>query len=75
MSSLQFRLADGSRLTGRFNHSHTVADLARFVARAEPTYQLTSFALLAAFPRVELDESQTLAQADLLNATVLQRLK
>ncbi|CAG9568654.1 unnamed protein product [Danaus chrysippus] len=75
ITSVQFRLADGSRLTGRFNHSHTVADLARFVARAEPTYQLTSFALLAAFPRVELDETQTLAQADLLNATVLQRLK
>lgn len=31
ITSLQIRLADGSRLTGRFNHGHTIADLRRFL--------------------------------------------
>ncbi|CAH2058529.1 unnamed protein product, partial [Iphiclides podalirius] len=76
VTTLQFRLADGSRLTGRFNHGHTVADLQRYVARAEPAYQLRPFALLTTFPSAELaDPALTLAQANLLNTTLLQRLK
>lgn len=31
ITSLQIRLADGSRLTGRFNHGHTIGDLRRFL--------------------------------------------
>ncbi|XP_072946285.1 NSFL1 cofactor p47-like [Epargyreus clarus] len=76
ITTVQFRLADGSRLTGRFNHTHTVADLARYVSRAEPAYQLHAFALLTAFPSAELaDPAATLEQARLLNTTLLQRLK
>ncbi|CAK1589763.1 unnamed protein product [Parnassius mnemosyne] len=76
VTTIQFRLADGSRLTGRFNHTHTVGDLLQYVARAEPAYQLQSFALLTTFPSVELtDPTVTLAQANLLNTTLLQRLK
>ncbi|XP_053620420.1 NSFL1 cofactor p47 isoform X2 [Plodia interpunctella] len=75
-TNIQFRLADGSRLTGRFNHSHTIADLRQYVVRAEPSYQLQNFALLTSFPSAELqDSSQTVAQANLLNSTLLQRLK
>ncbi|XP_063834358.1 NSFL1 cofactor p47 isoform X2 [Ostrinia nubilalis] len=75
-TTIQFRLADGSRLTGRFNHTHTVSDLVGYVARAEPAYQLAPFALLTAFPSRELAEpAATLAQAGLLNSTLLQRLK
>ncbi|XP_041971560.1 NSFL1 cofactor p47 [Aricia agestis] len=75
-TNVQFRLADGSRLTGRFNHTHTVGDLHAFVSRAEPLYQLRPFVLLTAFPSVELaDQTATLASANLLNTTVLQRLK
>ncbi|XP_068624054.1 NSFL1 cofactor p47 [Battus philenor] len=76
VTTLQFRLADGSRLTGRFNHTHTVGDLHQYIARAEPSYQLQSFMLLTTFPSVELsDHTVTLAQANLLNTTLLQRLK
>ncbi|CAH0714901.1 unnamed protein product, partial [Brenthis ino] len=75
-TTVQFRLADGSRLTGRFNHTHTVADLMQYVSRAEPAYQLQSFALLTTFPSTELtDHTQTLKDANLLNTTLLQRLK
>ncbi|CAH0598324.1 unnamed protein product [Chrysodeixis includens] len=76
VTTIQFRLADGSRLTGRFNHSHTVGDLLSYVQRAEPLYQLHSFALLTTFPSSELsDHTATLAQANILNTTLLQRLK
>ncbi|KAM3958395.1 LOW QUALITY PROTEIN: NSFL1 cofactor p47 [Aphomia sociella] len=76
VTTIQFRLADGSRLTGRFNHSHTVGELAGYVARAEPAYQLHSFALLTSYPSAELtDPALTVAQAGLLNSTLLQRLK
>ncbi|XP_045762474.1 NSFL1 cofactor p47 [Maniola jurtina] len=76
VTTVQFRLADGSRLTGRFNHTHTVADLIQYVSRAEPIYQLQPFVLLTSFPSTELsDRSATLAQANLLNTTLLQRLK
>jgi UBX domain-containing protein 1 len=30
-TNIQFRLADGSRLVGRFNHTHTVNDLHTFI--------------------------------------------
>lgn len=76
VTTVQFRLADGSRITGRFNHTHTVADLQRYVSLAEPSYQLQSFVLLTTFPSAELaDPTATLAQAQLLNTTLLQRLK
>ncbi|XP_049706302.2 NSFL1 cofactor p47 [Helicoverpa armigera] len=76
VTTIQFRLADGSRLTGRFNHSHTVGDLQAYVSRAEPAYQLQAFVLLTTFPSRELaDPAATLAQADILNTTLLQRLK
>ncbi|XP_050554385.1 NSFL1 cofactor p47 isoform X1 [Spodoptera frugiperda] len=76
VTTIQFRLADGSRLTGRFNHTHTVGDLHAYVSRAEPSYQLQAFALLTTFPSRELaDHAATLAQANILNTTLLQRLK
>ncbi|XP_023937547.2 uncharacterized protein LOC112045549 [Bicyclus anynana] len=76
VTTVQFRLSDGTRLTGRFNHSHTVDDLIQYVTRAEPAYQLQTFALFTTFPSTELtDRGATLAQANLLNTTVLQRLK
>lgn len=31
VTTIQIRLADGSRLVGQFNHSHTIADVRRFI--------------------------------------------
>jgi UBX domain-containing protein 1 len=31
VTTIQIRLADGSRLVGQFNHSHTIGDVRRFI--------------------------------------------
>lgn len=75
ITSVQVRLADGTVLQGRFNHTHTVNDVRRFITLARPQYQIASFVLLCAFPRKELsDGSKTLEEAGVLNASLLQRL-
>jgi len=76
VSSIQVRLADGSRLVVKLNHSHRVSDLRRYITTARPQYAGTPFALLTTFPNKELtEEGQTIAEAGLLGAAVLQRLK
>ncbi|XP_039276539.1 NSFL1 cofactor p47 [Nilaparvata lugens] len=75
-TTLQIRLADGSRLQARFNHTHTVADVRRYIVTARPQYEMNTFALLTSFPSKELtDETQTLVDAGVLNSALLQRLK
>ncbi|KXS21845.1 SEP-domain-containing protein, partial [Gonapodya prolifera JEL478] len=72
ITSLQIRLADGTRLVAKFNHNHTVGDLRRFVrsSRAEAR----SWALQTTFPVKELsDDTVTLKAAGLLNAVVVQK--
>jgi UBX domain-containing protein 1 len=75
-TSLQIRLADGSRLIAKFNHSHRISDVRQYVITARPDYASTPFVLMTTFPSAELtDEKQTLADAKLLNAVLVQRLK
>ncbi|XP_077570434.1 NSFL1 cofactor p47 isoform X2 [Stigmatopora nigra] len=76
VTSIQIRLADGGRLIQKFNHSHRVSDLRRFVVAARPTMASRAFVLMTTFPNKELaDESQTLVQANLLNAVIVQQLQ
>jgi len=76
VANIQVRLADGSRLVVKLNHSHTVANLRTYIINARPQYSSTAFALLTTFPNKELtEEGQTLAEAGLVGAAVLQRLK
>lgn len=73
---IQIRLADGSRLTGRFNHTHTVNSVRDYIGQARPTYASQDFMLLSSFPPKELtDGGATLKDAGLLNATILHRSK
>ncbi|CAC5416111.1 SHP1 [Mytilus coruscus] len=75
-TNIQIRLADGTRLTAKLNHSHTVRDIRRYIITARPQYAISSFVLLTTFPNKELtDESLTLQQANLLNAVIVQRVK
>lgn len=75
-TTLQIRLADGSRLSARFNQSHTIDNVRQYVTSARPQYASQNFALLTAFPSKELgDGSQTLKDAGVLNAAIMQRLK
>lgn len=72
---LQIRLADGSRLSARFNQTHTVDQVRRYIVNARPQYGAQNFALMTTFPSKELsDGAQSLKDAGLLNAAIMQRL-
>ncbi|XP_049814906.1 NSFL1 cofactor p47 isoform X1 [Schistocerca nitens] len=74
-TTVQIRLADGSRLVGQFNHSHTIGDVRRYIITARPQYEHQVFSLLTTFPSKQLDDNAvTLKQAGILNAAILQRL-
>ncbi|XP_062316318.1 NSFL1 cofactor p47 isoform X1 [Osmerus eperlanus] len=76
VTSIQIRLADGGRLVQKFNHTHSVSDVRQFLVAARPNMAATEFVLMTTFPNKELvDESQSLRDANLLNAVIVQRLK
>jgi UBX domain-containing protein 1 len=57
--TLQIRLGDGTRLTSRFNTTHTIGDVYGFVDRA--TTSSRPYALMTTFPSKELtDKAQVL---------------
>lgn len=73
---IQVRLADGSRLSARFNLAHTVQDIRQYILTARPEYSGRNFMLLTTFPNKELsNDSDSIQQAGLQNAAILQRLK
>lgn len=73
MTSLQIWLADGRRLVQRFNLSHQISDVQDFVEQAQSTD--APFILTTSLPFRELnDPCQTLEEADLANAVIVQRL-
>ncbi|GFR39767.1 hypothetical protein Agub_g251 [Astrephomene gubernaculifera] len=70
-TSLQLRLPDGSRMVARFNHTHTVRDIRRFVRASRPDIT-APYQLMTAFPnKVVEGEDQTLEAAGLLNAVII----
>jgi len=70
VATIQIRLADGRRLRGRFNMTHTVGDLRAFVAGRSG---LSTFELAMTFPRKVLsDAAVTLGEANLNGAVVVQ---
>ncbi|PWN41232.1 SEP-domain-containing protein [Ceraceosorus guamensis] len=74
-TSLQIRLGDGQRLTGRFNHTHTVADVRAYINASSAGMAARSYVLQTSFPPKPIqDESATLKDANLLNAVVIQKL-
>jgi UBX domain-containing protein 1 len=73
---ISVRLADGSRLSARFNLAHTVQDIRRYILTARPEYSGRNFMLLTTFPNKELsNDGDSIQQAGLQNAAILQRLK
>lgn len=54
--TLQIRLGDGTRLTSRFNTSHTIGDVYSFVAAASPASQSRAWILMTTFPSKELTD-------------------
>ncbi|XP_069739864.1 NSFL1 cofactor p47 [Narcine bancroftii] len=75
-TSIQIRLADGGRLVQKFNHTHRIQDVRHFIIDARPALAYSPFVLMTTFPSKELtNENETLKDANLLNAVIVQRLK
>ncbi|XP_057954183.1 plant UBX domain-containing protein 4-like [Malania oleifera] len=73
-TSIQLRLADGTRLVSRFNYHHTISDIRAFIDASRPggarTYQLQAMG----FPPKQLtDLDQTIEQAGLASSVVIQK--
>lgn len=73
-TSIQLRLADGTRMVAHFNYHHTIADIRSFINTSRPggltTYQLQT----VGFPPKQLtDLTQTIEQAGLANSVVIQK--
>ena len=79
VTSLQIRLADGTRLVARFNTSHTIGDIRRFILASRPPSSSSSrnggFVLEVQFPKRVLEsDGETIEHAGLKNGTVFQKL-
>lgn len=73
-TTLQLRLADGTRQVAEFNLTHTVGDIRRFIRAAQP-HGPSSYRLATAFPAATLDDdSTTIEAAGLASAVVIQKL-
>lgn len=74
-TTIQLRLADGTRLVTQFNLSSTMEDMYAFIARARPT-QGREFVLQTIFPTRVLEKSaKTVEQEGLKAGTVVMRWK
>lgn len=73
-TSIQLRLADGTRMVSRFNYHHTVRDIRNFIDASRSSgasdYQLQT----VGFPPKQLtDPDQTIEQAGLASSVVIQK--
>uniref|UniRef100_A0A1L8EIS2 Protein tyrosine phosphatase shp1/cofactor for p97 atpase-mediated vesicle membrane fusion n=1 Tax=Haematobia irritans TaxID=7368 RepID=A0A1L8EIS2_HAEIR len=76
VTTIQVRLADGTRLAAQFNLTHTVADIQDYIQTVRPQYASRNFILVSSFPTRELtDMTATIDSAGLKNAALMQRLK
>ncbi|KAG9068515.1 hypothetical protein KI688_010788 [Linnemannia hyalina] len=75
VTSIQIRLADGTRMVARFNHTHTINDIRGFINASRAGEASRPYVLQTSFPKKDLEDvTQTVKDAGLLNAVVLQRL-
>ncbi|KAA8526539.1 hypothetical protein F0562_008258 [Nyssa sinensis] len=74
-TSIQLRLADGTRMVTRFNYHHTIRDIRAFIDASRPggtrTYQLQTVGFP---PKLLTDLEQTIEQTGLANSVVIQKL-
>ncbi|KAJ7247191.1 SEP domain-containing protein [Mycena haematopus] len=73
-TSVQIRLADGTRIVCRMNLTHTVLDLRNFINAARPENLTRPYTIGTTFPNRTLDDnSATIDGAGLKNSVVVQR--
>lgn len=73
-TSIQLRLADGSRMVARFNLTHTVASIREFIKASRPDMQQGYALQMAGFPPKQLtDDSASVKDAGLEGAVIIQK--
>jgi len=73
-TSLQIRLADGTRMVTRINLNHTIGDVRHLINAANAESNHRVYTLETNFPqRILTDEAQTIEQAKLQNSVVFQK--
>jgi len=73
-TSVQVRLADGTRMVCRMNLTHTVGDIRNFINASRPENLTRPYTIQTTFPAKVLDDdAKTVEQAGLVNAVVVQR--
>jgi len=74
ITQIQIRLGNGERLAARFNHSHTVGDIIRYINASQAGVTARPYVLQTTFPNRDLtDEKQTIKDANLLSSVVTMR--
>ncbi|KAH9054704.1 hypothetical protein EDB87DRAFT_1645918 [Lactarius vividus] len=73
-TSVQVRLADGTRIVARMNLDHTVRDLRNFINASRPENNTRAYTIGTTFPNRTLDnDNVTIEGAGLLNSVIVQR--
>jgi UBX domain-containing protein 1 len=72
-TSIQIRLADGTRMVTRLNMSHTVNDIRQFINNSRPGESARAYQLQTQFPVQTLEDNKTLTESKLSNAVVFQK--
>ncbi|KAI0260609.1 hypothetical protein BC834DRAFT_899973 [Gloeopeniophorella convolvens] len=73
-TSVQVRLADGTRMVARMNLTHTVRDLRNFINASRPENNTRAYTIGTTFPnRILEDDTVTIEAAGLLNSVIVQR--
>lgn len=73
-TSVQVRLADGTRMMARMNLTHTVGDLRSFINASRPENNARPYTIGTTFPNRTLDDDNvTIEAAGLRNSVIVQR--
>lgn len=73
-TSIQLRLADGSRMVARFNLTHTVSDIRQFIKASRPDMAQGYALQMAGFPPKQLtSDSDTIKDAGLEGSVIIQK--
>jgi len=74
MTSVQIRLADGTRLVSRMNLTHTVGDIRGFINASRPGFAARSYTIGTTFPNRTLDDDTvSIDKAGLANSVIVMR--
>ncbi|KIM79342.1 hypothetical protein PILCRDRAFT_10472 [Piloderma croceum F 1598] len=73
-TSVQIRLADGTRMVCRMNLTHKVQDIRNFINASRPENLTRSYTIGTTFPNRTLEDgTQSIEQAGLVNSVIVQR--